>query len=85
MTTVLILITMAVRNGWDLLLLDFKGAFLHSKMPDEFKVYIKTPYGMKVPPDKVVKLSKSLYGTKNASHLWWEDLRQTLIEHGFVH
>ena len=84
MTTVLILITMAVRNGWDLLLLDFKGAFLHSKMPDEFKVYIKTPYGMKVPPDKVVKLSKSLYGTKNASHLWWEDLRQTLIEHGFV-
>ena len=84
LTTVLILITLAVRKGWKLMLLDFKGAFLHSKMPEKYKIYINTPYGMKIPMGKVVKLNKSLYGTKNASHLWWEDLRQALLNYGFI-
>ena len=39
---------------------------------------------MKIGAGKVVRLYKSLYGTKNASHLWWEDLRQELVKNGFV-
>jgi hypothetical protein len=53
-------------------------------MPEEFPVYIDTPHGFHVPPNKIIKLNKSLYGTKNAGHLWWTDLCKALKAEGFT-
>jgi hypothetical protein len=69
--------------GLNLYLLDFLGAFLHSLMPDRFPVYIKTPPGLDVPDGFMVRLHKSLYGTRNAGHLWWNDLRKALLDLGY--
>ena len=55
-----------VKNRMNFTCLDYHGAFVHSKMPDKFDVYIKAPYGIQVNENEVVKLKKSLYGTKNA-------------------
>ena len=77
-------LTLAVHLGLTLHLLDFKGAFLHSLMPKRFPVYIDTPHGFEIPPGKIIRLHKSLYGTKNAGHLWWSDLRKTLISQGYT-
>ena len=84
LSSILLLIVLAVHFGLDLFLLDFKGDFLHSVMPKQFPVYIDTPHGFAVPPHKVIRLHKSLYGTKNAGHLWWNDLRTALIDQGFT-
>jgi hypothetical protein len=73
LTTALTLMTYGVRNKCNLHLLDFQGAFLHSSMPEQYEVYIQTPMGLKIGSHQVVRLAKSLYGTKNAGNLWFED------------
>ena len=83
MSTILILMVLAVTLNLAIKLLDFKGAFLHSYMPDEYPVYIKTPHGFDIGPNHMLKLRKSLYGTRNAGYLWYEDLRAELLRQGF--
>ena len=83
MSTILILMVLAVTLNMAIKLLDFKGAFLHSYMPDEYPVYIKTPHGFDIGPNHMLKLRKSLYGTRNAGYLWYEDLRAELLRQGF--
>ena len=53
-------------------------------MPENFPVYIDTPHGFDIPKNKIIRLHKSLYGTKNAGHLWWSDLRKALISQGYT-
>ena len=84
LSSILMILVIAVTFSLTLLTLDFKGAFLHSLMPNDYPVYIDTPYGMHCPPGKVIRLHKSLYGTKNAGHLWWKDMRALLISEGFL-
>ena len=84
LSSILMILVLAVQLGLSLHLLDFQGAFLHSLMPEKFPVYIDTPHGFDVPPNKIIKLHKSLYGTKNAGHLWWSDLRKALIAQGYT-
>eukprot|EP00942_MAST-04A_sp_MAST-4A-sp1_P013210 g13210.t1 len=52
-------------------------------MPDKFKVYIETPYGIEDIEGKVCMLHKSLYGTKNAGMLWNKDWTKSMIKLGF--
>ena len=84
LSTILLLLVIAVTYGLKIKLLDFKGAFLHSLMPSEYPVFIKTPYGFNVGPNHMIKLNKSLYGTRNAGYLWWEDLKTELLSQGFI-
>mgnify|MGYP006128769977 FL=1 len=82
--TILFLFALSVTLTLTIKLLDFKGAFLHSVMPPEMPVYIHPPYGLDVHPSEMVRLHKSLYGTKNAGHLWWKDLEAELLVLGFT-
>jgi hypothetical protein len=82
LSTILLLLVIAVTYGLKIKLLDFKGAFLHSLMPSEYPVFIKTPHGFNVGPNHMIKLNKSLYGTRNAGYLWWEDLKTELLSQG---
>lgn len=63
--------------------MDVKSSFLNGLIYEE--VYVKQPPGFKDPihPDYVIKLKKSLYGLKQAPRVWYERLRNFLLENGF--
>jgi hypothetical protein len=61
--------------------IDVKSAFLNGKL-DEV-IYMKQPPGFEN-GNFVLKLNKSLYGLKQAAHIWNNELNKVLTELGFV-
>lgn len=69
-TSLMIIITIAVRNGWTLKGFDVVSAYPHS--PIDETIYVKPPEGFKTRiPGTVFLLRKALYGTKQAARCWW--------------
>jgi hypothetical protein len=79
-----ILLAFAASKGFKLYQMDVKSAFLNGVILEE--VYVRQPPGFKSPkyPDRVYKLSKALYGFKQASRAWYARLKTFLLEHGYV-
>ena len=63
--------------------MDVKSAFLNGKISE--LVFVEQPPGFEDPKKSnlVYKLSKALYGIKQASRAWYERLRDFLISKGF--
>jgi hypothetical protein len=63
--------------------MDVKSAFLNGPIKEE--VYVEQPPGFEDEryPDHVCKLSKALYGFKQAPRAWYECLRDFLIANAF--
>ncbi|GJR01275.1 retrovirus-related pol polyprotein from transposon TNT 1-94 [Tanacetum coccineum] len=81
--TVRVLIAIATAKDWPMHQLDVNNAFLYGYVEEE--VYIKPPEGYsKALPGQVIKLSKSLYGLKQASRQWNQELSKFLNCLGFV-
>ena len=81
-TTVRLVIALASINHWFLHQLDVNNAFLHGDLQED--VYMKLPLGLSTSkPNQVCKLSKSLYGLKQASRKWYEKLTTLLISNGY--
>ncbi|MBW0536227.1 hypothetical protein O181_075942, partial [Austropuccinia psidii MF-1] len=76
-----LLFSTACLKGWKIRTFDVKVAFLHSII--DKPVYVWPPMGMNVPKNKVLKLNKALYGTKQASRCWWLHLKAILHQIGF--
>ena len=81
-TAVRLVIALVSINHWFLHQLDVNNAFLHGDLHED--VYMQLPPGVSTSkPNQVCKLSKSLYGLKQASRQWYEKLTSLLISSGY--
>ena len=73
----------APHNGWNVLQLDIKIAFLNGDLHEE--VYVMQPRGFVQNGQKnmLCKLKKALYGLKQAPCAWYENIHAYLTAHGF--
>ena len=67
--------------------IDFTDAYFQADIPSGETILIELPQDFKSgggQHDVVLKLNKSLYGQAKAARLWYEKLRNGLLERGFV-
>ena len=81
--TVRLLMAYAANNGWKIHRLDVKSAFLHGDFEEE--VYVSQPegYAVKGKEQHVLKLSKALYGLRQAPRAWNVKLDKSLKKLNF--
>ncbi|KAK9048876.1 hypothetical protein SSX86_032155 [Deinandra increscens subsp. villosa] len=78
------LLSLAVSNSWPLRQLDVNNAFLQGTLNED--VFMAQPPGFINPsfPNHVCKLNKAIYGLKQASRAWYEELKTYLLSQGFI-
>ena len=83
-STIRIILTIAVIQGWSLRQMDVHNAFLHGQL--EETVYMSQPPGFKDPskPNHVCRLRKAIYGLKQAPRAWYSTLKNALLTLGFI-
>ena len=66
-------------------MVDHVGAFLHSQFNPGEEVYIQVPEGMKhhYPANKVLLLTKTLYGLKQSAIQYWKETRKCFADMGY--
>ncbi|GJU47010.1 retrovirus-related pol polyprotein from transposon TNT 1-94 [Tanacetum coccineum] len=77
------LIAVAISNDWIIEQLDVNNAFLHGDLHEDVYMQVPQGYNNSLPPNTVCKLTKSLYGLKQANMQWFEKLTTFLISIGF--
>lgn len=75
----MVVLTLVVHFGWELLQLDINNAFVNGNLEDN--VYMVQPLGFvdAFKPHHMCKLRKSLYSLKQASHVWYHKLNSCLL------
>ncbi|CAM8989726.1 unnamed protein product [Rhodiola kirilowii] len=82
-TTIRVVLSLAVTNGWSLRQVDVNNAFLNGDLAET--VFMEQPQGFVATdkPTHVCRLRKALYGLKQAPRAWFQKLTGSLIHHGF--
>lgn len=78
--TRLILSRAASRKGRYVSIYDVTCTFLHADMDES--IFVKLPAGL-CPPGFKAKLLKALYGTRRASLLWGDNIKEKFLNNGF--
>ncbi|KAM2855117.1 hypothetical protein FF1_025475 [Malus domestica] len=83
MSTVRVLLSVAVNHNWPLFQMDVNNAFLHGDLEEE--VYMKLPPGhpQESEVNKVCRLHKAIYGLKQSPRAWYSKLSSVLEAAGF--
>ena len=81
--SVRLLLAHAASEGWPVHHMDVKSAFLNGELQEE--VYVTQPPGFIVAGEeqKVLRLSKALYGLRQAPRAWYAKLDASLVALGF--
>lgn len=84
MSTVRLVLSIAISRQWDIRQLDISNAFLHGVLNED--VYMHQPPGFQDPskPGFVCKLHKAIYGLKQSPRAWYSRLSDCLCQLGFV-
>ena len=86
LTSVRVLLQLAVDQNWSIFQLDVKTAYLNADV--DFDIYIEQPKGFikydHLGNKLVFKLNKSIYGLKQSGRMWYNLLHDFLVEKGFV-
>jgi transposase InsO family protein len=80
-TTLRILGSVAGSNKWIVKHYDVANAFLNGNLSEE--IFMKPPPGQET-NGKVYRLRKSLYGLKQAAHVWNKTLHESLVKNGCI-
>ncbi|CAH9123810.1 unnamed protein product [Cuscuta epithymum] len=83
-TTIRLVLSLAVSRGWPLRQIDVNNAFLQGHLYDD--VYMLQPPGFVDPtkPTHICRLHKVLYGLKQAPRAWYQELKNFLLQLGFI-
>ena len=82
-STVRALLIMSLVLGLETVQIDFSNAFCQADIEEEIYVEMPKDFGDSKGRDMVLKLKKSLYGTKQAPRTWFLKLKQCLEMQGF--
>jgi len=77
------LVIVATQN-LECLQIDFKLAFLNSKIPDDYVYYVKPPLGIQGKEGYVWQLKKALYGLRRAPLYWHSTIAPLIKSFGFT-
>jgi len=78
MVTVRTIVSLVTSRHWHIHQMDVFNAFLHSELDDE--IYMQLPQGFVSEGEKVCRLTKSLYGLKQALTQWNHKLTKALLK-----
>ncbi|PLW48908.1 hypothetical protein PCASD_02847 [Puccinia coronata f. sp. avenae] len=76
-----LLLLFALNSGLEIHRLDVRSAFLTCPLEDKVTLY--PPHGFQCPSGTVLELRKAIYGLKQASSVWYKNLRVFLESIGF--
>lgn len=82
LSTIRMLISLALQKNWSIRQLDVPVAFLNGTLKEA--IYIKPPEGANIHEGKVLKLNKALYGLKSAPRLWNDRFNKFALKNGFI-
>jgi len=83
-TTVRLVLSIAVSNGWKLRQLDVNNAFLQGHLQEDVYMVQPPAFVDKEHPHFICKLRKAIYGLKQAPRAWYHELRSFLIANSFT-
>ena len=79
-STIRMLFSLSVLDGWTSASIDFKNAFVQAELPKPIYLELPPGYAQANPSQKnqILRVEKSLYGDRRAANLWYRKLRSTL-------
>jgi hypothetical protein len=83
-STIRLLLTMTLANGWDTRQVDYTNAFAQATVKEDVFVELPRDFSASESGAFVLKLNKSLYGLKQAPKTFFEHLRTGLLERRFT-
>ena len=82
-STIRLVLIFALTQNWILICVDFSNAFVQATLKEPVWIHLPRGYRSSKPFPTCLKLKKSLYGLSVAPRLWYEHLRDALLEDGF--
>ena len=82
LTSIRILLSMAITKNWPLYQLDIKNVFLHGDLHEEVYMEQHLGYAAQGESDKVCKLKKVINGLKQSPRVWFDKFNQVANSYG---